>query len=117
MGPPKSIRSAALAVVATAAAYLIVAYLLAPGAWRHYERHRDIADLGARTVTAQGIPGDVVNIGVVGSEADPSTIAGAVSAARANARAIRDSLKHRFECSYPLDGNIFIPPETMPALV
>ena len=68
---PKIDRRRALAVVATlAAAYLLLAYLAAPFAWRHYERQRAIADLGARTVTAQGIPGDVINVGVEGSEAD-----------------------------------------------
>ncbi len=68
---PKFDRRRALAVVATiAAAYLLVAYLVAPGAWRHYERQRGIADLGARTVTAQGILGDVINVGVEGSQDD-----------------------------------------------
>ncbi|MHB1165471.1 MAG: alpha-E domain-containing protein [Candidatus Nanopelagicales bacterium] len=42
-------------------------------------------------VDGVGSPVDLVRV-VVGHEADPSTIAGAVSAARTNARAIRDSL-------------------------
>ena len=68
---PKTDRRRALAVVATlAAAYLVFAYLVAPFAWRHYERQAAIAELGARTVTAQGIPGDVINVGVEGSEDD-----------------------------------------------
>jgi hypothetical protein len=68
---PKLNRRRALAVVATlAAAYLVLAYLAAPDLWRHYERHHEIAGLGARTVTAQGIPGDVINVGVEGSESD-----------------------------------------------
>ena len=71
MGLPKLDRRRALAVVmAVVAAYLLVAYLVAPDAWRHHERQHGLADFGARTVTAQGIPGDVVNIGVEGSEAD-----------------------------------------------
>ena len=65
------LRRRALAVVATlAAVYLVLAYLVAPDAWRHHERQRGIADLGARTVTAQGIPGDAINVGLEGSEAD-----------------------------------------------
>ena len=64
-------RRRALAIVATlAAAYLALAYFAAPDFWRHWERHREIAGLGARTVTAQGIPGDVINVGLEGSESE-----------------------------------------------
>jgi hypothetical protein len=71
MPPLKIVRRRALAVVATvAAAYIVFAYLIAPYAWRHYERQVGIAGLGARTVTAQGIPGDVINVGLEGSEDD-----------------------------------------------
>ncbi len=71
MGLPKFDRRRALAVVmAVVAVYLLAAYLVAPDAWRHHERQRGLADLGARTVTAQGIPGDVVNVGLEGTEAD-----------------------------------------------
>ncbi|MDO8307023.1 MAG: alpha-E domain-containing protein [Actinomycetota bacterium] len=49
--------------------------------------------LEALSMSAEGVesPVELVRV-VVGHEADPSTIAGAVSAARTNARAIRDSL-------------------------
>ena len=71
MRPPNFVRRRALAVVATVAAlYLAIAYLVAPDAWRRRERQRGVAELGARTVTAQGIPGDVINVGLEGSEAD-----------------------------------------------
>jgi hypothetical protein len=71
MTPPNFAGRRALAVVATLlAAYIAFAYLVAPYAWRHYERQAGIAGLGARTFTAQGIPGDVINIGLEGSEAD-----------------------------------------------
>jgi hypothetical protein len=71
MTQPNFVRRRAVAVVATvAAAYLLLAYLAAPFVWRHYERQREIANLGVRTVTAQGIPGDVINVGLEGSEAD-----------------------------------------------
>jgi hypothetical protein len=63
-------RRIAVAVLALTAAYLLAAYLVAPDLWRHYERHHEIADLGARTVTAQGMPGDVINVGLEGSQAD-----------------------------------------------
>jgi hypothetical protein len=71
MRPPNFDRRRAVAVVAmVAAAYIVLAYLAAPFAWRHYERQGGIADLGARTVTALGIPGDVINVGLEGSEDD-----------------------------------------------
>jgi hypothetical protein len=71
MTPPNFVRRRAVAVVtAVAAAYLVLAYLAAPFVWRHYERQGEIADLGARTVTALGIPGDAINVGLVGSEQD-----------------------------------------------
>ncbi len=63
-------RRIAGAVLALTAAYLVAAYLVAPGLWRHYERQAEVANLGARTSTAQGIPGDVVNVGLSGSQAD-----------------------------------------------
>jgi LssY C-terminus len=61
-----------LAVVAAAlvAADVALAYLVVPFAWRHYEHQARLAHLGARTVTAQGIPGDVINVGLEGSEED-----------------------------------------------
>ena len=71
MGPPRFDRRRALAVLAAVVAvYVLVAYLVAPDAWRHHERQRGLADLGARTVTAQGIPGDAINVGLEGTEED-----------------------------------------------
>ena len=71
MPPLKPVRRRALAVVAALlSVYVAFAYLVAPYAWRRYERQGGIADLGARTITAQGIPGDVINVGLEGSEAD-----------------------------------------------
>ncbi len=60
----------AVAAVAAVAAYVVLAYLVAPFAWRHYEHQARLADIGARTVTAQGIPGDAINIGLEGTEED-----------------------------------------------
>jgi len=63
-------RRLVIAAAAIVTAYLALAYALAPFAWRHYEHQKGLAALGQRTVTAQGIPGDVINIGLEGSEAD-----------------------------------------------
>jgi hypothetical protein len=63
-------RRLAEAAAAVLAAYLVLAYLLAPFLWRHYEHQKDLANLDFRTYTAQGIPGDAINVGLEGSEAD-----------------------------------------------
>lgn len=50
--------------------YLAGAYLAAPDLWRHYEHAPGLEPLPKRTVTADGIPGDAINVGLVGSEED-----------------------------------------------
>ena len=60
-------------VVALAAAlllYLGLAYVALPMAWRHHERQPGLADKPMVTRTATGIPGDPMNIGLVGSRDD-----------------------------------------------
>jgi hypothetical protein len=48
--------------------WLLAAYLILPLAWRHFEHHR-VLELAPKTsVTAQGIPGDPLNLAVIGSE-------------------------------------------------
>jgi hypothetical protein len=56
------------ALVLLAIAYLCLAYLLLPFAWSHYEHQRRLAGLPMTTLTAQGIPGDPLNVGLVGEE-------------------------------------------------
>ncbi|MBV9287990.1 MAG: LssY C-terminal domain-containing protein [Hyphomicrobiales bacterium] len=60
----------AIAAAVVLATYVVLAYLLAPLFWRHYEHQKGLAELDATTRTAQGIPGDPINIGLEGSEAD-----------------------------------------------
>ena len=51
--------------------YLVVAYLILPGAWRRRMiRHPDLAGGPRVTHTPNGIPGDPVNLALAGSEAD-----------------------------------------------
>jgi hypothetical protein len=57
---------AALAV----AAYVGVAYLVLPPLWTHHEHQRGLAGVPMLTLTADGIPGDPINIGMVGSKSD-----------------------------------------------
>jgi len=51
-------------------AYAGLAYVLLPMAWTHYERQKGLAGLPMATRTALGIPGDPLNIGLVGAEED-----------------------------------------------
>ncbi len=47
-----------------------IAYAALPFVWRHYERQRGLARAEMVTRTPQGIPGDPVNVGFVGSQGD-----------------------------------------------
>jgi LssY C-terminus len=50
------------------AAYAVLAYLVLPALWTHYEHQKGLADLPMVTRTAQGIPGDPINVGLIGIE-------------------------------------------------
>lgn len=50
--------------------YGLLAYLILPGAWTHYEHQRGLADMPMVTRTAQGIPGDPMNVGLIGDLGD-----------------------------------------------
>ena len=58
----------ALAIIL--AAWLMLAYLILPLVWRHYEHNPALADAPKTTVTGQGIPGDPLNVGLIGGEHD-----------------------------------------------
>jgi hypothetical protein len=50
--------------------YLLAAYWLLPAFWSHYEHQEGLAKLPMVTRTAQGIPGDPLNVGLIGDEKD-----------------------------------------------
>jgi hypothetical protein len=50
--------------------YTVLAYLLLPLIWTHHEHQKKLADLPMVTRTAQGIPGDPINVGLIGDNAD-----------------------------------------------
>src|SRR5438128_2023046 len=51
--------------------YLATAYLILPAVWKRYEhRHPALDDLPGITLTANGIPGDPVNVALIGTKAD-----------------------------------------------
>jgi hypothetical protein len=58
----------ALGVVASI--YLLLAYIVLPALWRHHEHEPGLAELPMVTRTGTGIPGDALNVGLVGSQED-----------------------------------------------
>jgi hypothetical protein len=50
--------------------YTLLAYLVLPAIWTHHEHQKGLADLPMVTLTAQGIPGDPINVGLVGDTRD-----------------------------------------------
>jgi len=50
--------------------WAVAAYLLLPRLWRHHEHQPGIKHMPMVTQTKQGIPGDPINVGLVGSEDD-----------------------------------------------
>ena len=64
------IKWGALTVTAVSAIiglYFLLAYIVLPLTWRHYEHQKALADATMITRTAAGIPGDPINVGLVGS--------------------------------------------------
>ena len=57
-----------LGLLAVVLAYTVVAYVVLPALWSHYEHQKGLADLPMVTRTAQGIPGDPINVGLIGDE-------------------------------------------------
>jgi hypothetical protein len=51
-------------------AYTLLAYLALPALWSHFEHQKRLAALPMVTLTAQGIPGDPINVGLVGDNKD-----------------------------------------------
>jgi hypothetical protein len=76
--------------------WLALAYRILPALWRHYEHQPALERAPKTTVTAQGIPGDPLNVGLIGTEqelvsallasgwdaADPITLKSSIGIAR-----------------------------------
>jgi hypothetical protein len=60
--------AASLALLA--AIYVGAAYIVLPALWTHYEHEPGLASRPMVTTTADGIPGDPLNVGLVGSRAE-----------------------------------------------
>jgi hypothetical protein len=64
-------KRVALVAGAVVLTYLVVAYLLVPGLWRRYAtRHPALEDIPVITHTGSGIPGDPLNVALIGTKAD-----------------------------------------------
>jgi hypothetical protein len=50
--------------------YLMLAYVILPALWSHHEHEPGLASIPMVTRTATGIPGDALNVGLVGSKED-----------------------------------------------
>jgi hypothetical protein len=50
--------------------YLLLAYLILPAIWSHHEREPGLASVPMMTRTGDGIPGDALNVGLVGNQED-----------------------------------------------
>jgi hypothetical protein len=57
-------------VLLSLAVYGALAYLLLPRAWRHYEHLPAMQSLPQRTVAPDGLPGDPLNVALIGDEAE-----------------------------------------------
>jgi LssY C-terminus len=59
-----------LVLEAVAIVYIGLAYIVLPALWSHHEHEPGLASLPMVTRTGTGIPGDALNVGLVGSEED-----------------------------------------------
>lgn len=62
------LRRAGIAALVVVALYVVAAYLILPRLWTHYEHEPGLAGRPMVTVTSDGIPGDPLNVGLVGSK-------------------------------------------------
>jgi uncharacterized protein YjeT (DUF2065 family) len=63
-------KAAFVALAVVLILYGILAYFLLPLTWKHYEHQKGLAGLTMVTRTGDGIPGDPINVGAVGSKDD-----------------------------------------------
>jgi hypothetical protein len=61
---------AATILLAMLLAYGLLAYVILPALWTHYEHQKGLAGLPIVTRTGQGIPGDPINVGLIGDQKD-----------------------------------------------
>jgi hypothetical protein len=81
-------------ILTLAAAYFVAAYLVLPRLWKHHEQHRaDFRDNPRVTHTASDIPGDPLNIGLVGTKEEVIRAMATAGWDPANALTFRSSVR------------------------
>ena len=68
--PHARLEQCFLSALCVVLGYTVLAYLALPALWSHYEHQRGLADLPMVTRTAQDIPGDPINVGLIGDKRD-----------------------------------------------
>lgn len=86
-------KLAFLAVVAMLVVYGALAYFFLPLAWKHYEHQKGLAGVSTVTRTHEGIPGDPINVGLIGSKDDVLCAMHAAGWFPADPVTLRSSLK------------------------
>jgi len=92
-GLRRTARRAALIALILLGLYLAVAYLLLPALWTHYEHEPGLQGRPMVTVTADGIPGDPLNVGLVGTEEEAIRALAAAGWYPADAVTLRTSIE------------------------
>ena len=64
------LRRASVILLLTMAVYILLAYVALPLLWTHHEHQKGLAGLDMVTRTGQGIPGDPINVGLIGEASD-----------------------------------------------
>ncbi|QCI67301.1 LssY C-terminal domain-containing protein [Phreatobacter stygius] len=86
------IRLLVWALVLVASLYGALAYLALPAVWSHYEHQPGLAGRPMVTTTTTGIPGDPINVGLVGSRGEVAQALTAAGWKPADAITLRSSL-------------------------
>jgi hypothetical protein len=88
------VRRAAILVAVLLLAYGAGAYLLVPALWERYaRRHPSLDDIPGITVTGADIPGDPLNVALIGTEAEVKAIMRAAEWYPADALSLRSDLR------------------------
>lgn len=67
---PSALKKGLLLLGSMLLLYLIATYLVMPAAWKHFERkHPSLSDIPGVTQTGSGIPGDPLNVALIGTKA------------------------------------------------
>jgi hypothetical protein len=88
------LRLALRFAIALLLVYLLVAYLIAPTAWnRSTHRHPSLEDVPGITHAADGIPGDPINVALIGTKAEIESVMLAATWRPADPLSLRSSLE------------------------